>query len=238
MLDFARKARMTYMDCSHCGKAFHDHWKSFGIGRAGDQRLLDDDNSNFNVDWSGTYTVCPSCYNATTDLTVTSRVDDSAAITVRVHPLNTYRNPTPKEVPGDLKEDYEEACKILDISHKASAALSRRCLQAILQKHGYNQKDLAKQIQALLDEPDLTKAIPIALRQSVDAIRNFGNFSAHALTDQTTLQVIAVDAGEAEWCLDILDDMFEHYYVKPKQVAGRKAALDAKLIAAGKPPSK
>jgi hypothetical protein len=32
--------------------------------------------------------------------------------------------------------------------------------------------------------------------------------------------------------------MFEHYYVRPAEAAARKAALDAKLAAAGKPPSK
>jgi len=32
--------------------------------------------------------------------------------------------------------------------------------------------------------------------------------------------------------------MFDHYYVKPAQAAARKAALDAKLTAAGKPLSK
>jgi hypothetical protein len=97
---------------------------------------------------------------------------------------------------------------------------------------------LAKQIDALLNEVNPAKAIPSALRTTVDAIRNFGNFSAHRLTDLTTLQVIPVEAGEAEWCLDILDEMFDHYFVKPQQAAERKAALDAKLIAAGKPPSK
>jgi hypothetical protein len=58
------------------------------------------------------------------------------------------------------------------------------------------------------------------------------------LMTQTTLQVISVESGEAEWCLDILDEMFDHYYVKPTQAAARKAALDARLTAAGKPPSK
>ena len=69
-------------------------------------------------------------------------------------------------------------------------------------------------------------------------IRNFGNFSAHQITDQTTLQVLAVDPGEAEWCLDILEEMFDHYYVKPAEAKARKAALDEKLAAAGKPRSK
>jgi Domain of unknown function (DUF4145) len=155
-----------------------------------------------------------------------------------VYPRTTHRNPTPKELPDHIKEDYEEACMVLSMSNKASAALSRRCLQAILRGQGYMQKDLAKQIEALLTEPDHTKAIPTSLRQSVDVIRSFGNFSAHPVTDQTTLQIIAVDPGEAEWCLEILEEMFDHYYVRPAIVAARKAALDAKLAAAGKPPSK
>ena len=85
----------------------------------------------------------------------------------------------------------------------------------------------------MLNEPDPAKAIPSALRQTVDAIRNFSNFSAHSITDQTTLQVIEVEPGEAEWCLDILEEMFDHYYVKPAQAAARKAALNVKLAAAG-----
>jgi hypothetical protein len=146
--------------------------------------------------------------------------------------------PTPAETPSEIREDYEEAGRVLPISHKASAALSRRCLQAILRGQGYAQRDLAKQIDAVLNEPDPAKAIPSALRETVDAIRNFGNFSAHPITDQTTLQVIEVEPGEAEWCLDILEEMFDHYYVKPAQAAARKAALNVKLAAAGKPLSK
>ena len=90
---------------------------------------------------------------------------------------------------------------VLADSNKASAALSRRCLQAILRNQGYTQKDLAQQIDALLGEQDPAKAIPTALRETVDVIRNFGNFSAHPVTDQTTIQIIDVELGEAQWCL-------------------------------------
>ncbi|HXP04740.1 MAG TPA: DUF4145 domain-containing protein [Stellaceae bacterium] len=156
----------------------------------------------------------------------------------RAYPHNTFRKPTPAEVNGAIREDYEEACKVLPISAKASAALSRRCLQAVLREKGYTQRDLAVQIDALLNETDPAKAIPSSLRETVDVVRNFGNFSAHHINDQTTLQVIDVQEGEAEWCLDILEEMFDHYYVRPAQAAARKAALNAKLAAAGKPPSK
>jgi len=77
------------------------------------------------------------------------------------------------------------------------------------------------------------KAIPENLRIAIDGIRNFGNFSAHPLTDLTTLQIVDVEPEEAEWCLEIIEDCFDHFYVKPAAAKARKAALDAKLLAAG-----
>ena len=155
------------------------------------------------------------------------------------YPLSSHRKPTPAEVPKAIKADYEDACRVLPTSEKASAALARRCLQAILREKGYPQPDLAKQIDALLAEFEMRRnRSPVACEAQSMQFRNFGNFSAHPITDRTTLQVIDVQPGEAEWCLDILEEMFDHYYVKPAQAAARKAALDAKLKAAGKPPSK
>ncbi len=72
----------------------------------------------------------------------------------------------------------------------------------------------------------------------VDAIRQFGNFAAHKITDQTTLQVIDVEPHEAEYCLDILDALFDHYYVRPAVALRQKQLLDAKLAAAKRTPTK
>jgi hypothetical protein len=154
------------------------------------------------------------------------------------YPRATNRKPTPKEVPDDIKEDYEEACLVLPISNKASAALSRRCLQAILRDQGYAQRDLAQQIDALLGEQDPTKAIPTALKQTVDAIRNFGNFSAHPVTDQTTLEIIPRRTPRSRVVSRNPEGNVRPHYVRPAQAAARKVALNAKLGAAGKPKSK
>jgi hypothetical protein len=180
---------------------------------------------------------CPGCSEYTIEL---GRVlGNNLGIDWKmVHPESGNRGPTPTSVPSDIAEDYVEACNVLPISPKASAALSRRCLQSILRAHGYKAKDLAKEVDLLLNETDPMKAIPQSIREAVDSIRNFGNFSAHPISDITSLQIIDVEPEEAEWCLEILEELFQHYYERPAQAASRKAALNAKLIAAGKPLAK
>jgi hypothetical protein len=217
------------MDCPHCGKAFHEEWR---------QQCCYPATNTHPFRWDTLIAICPACKEAIVDVVKMRSPNNTQVESIHCYPRTTFRRPTPQEVPIDIREDYEQACAVLPISNKASAALSRRCLQAVLREKGYLQHDLAKQIDALLNETSPTKAIPTAVRHAVDAIRNFGNFSAHPITDQTTLQIIDVEPGEAEWCLEILDEVFDHYYVKPAQVLARKAALDTKLAAAGKPLSK
>jgi Domain of unknown function (DUF4145) len=103
---------------------------------------------------------------------------------------------------------------------------------------GYRAQDLSVEIDLLLNEPDPRKAIPHRLRETIDAIRNFGNSSAHPIDDKTALQVIDVEPHEAEWCLEILEECFQHFYVGPAVAKAREIAPDEKLALAGKPPSK
>ncbi|WP_082077120.1 DUF4145 domain-containing protein [Bradyrhizobium sp. LTSPM299] len=156
----------------------------------------------------------------------------------QIFPIGANRGPVPAQVPEPIANDYVEACNVLPISPKASAALSRRCLQNMLRAAGYKNKDLAREIDMLLAEPDPKKALTQRLRETIDAIRNFGNFSAHPIDDKTTLQVIDVDPHEAEWCLEVIEELFDLFYVGPALAAAKKAALNAKLAAGGKPPAK
>jgi hypothetical protein len=87
-------------------------------------------------------------------------------------------------------------------------------------------------------ERNRLKALPLKTHQTIDGIRNFGNFSAHPINDKTTLQVIDVKPHEAEWCLEPIEEVFDHFYVGPALAKAKKDALDAKVAAAGKPPSK
>lgn len=59
-------------------------------------------------------------------------------------PLNVSR-PVPKEVPPHIAADYSEAAIVLRLSPKASAALSRRCLQTVQREAGgFQQRDLSE----------------------------------------------------------------------------------------------
>lgn len=181
--------------------------------------------------------VCPSCRGA---IVILDRFNFSSYKfdSIPVFPTVGAYKPAPLEVPPSVAEDFNEANLILGISPKASAALSRRCLQAILSAQGHNSKNLVDQIDAALSESDASKALPPSIKDNLDAIRNFGNFSAHPITDKTTLQVVAVEEGEAEWCIEILMDLFDHFYVGPAKAAIRRASLAKKLSNAGKPPMK
>jgi len=153
------------------------------------------------------------------------------------YPQSSSR-PIPKEVQiedNEVAEDYQEASLILGLSSKASAALGRRCLQTILVRKA--QADANAKLASQIDEVLRSKSLPGYISQNLDAIRNFGNFGAHPVFTAVG-EIVKVEPNEAEWTLDIIDDLFDFYYVKPAHAAAKRAALDAKLKQAGKPPMK
>lgn len=153
----------------------------------------------------------------------------------RVWPISG-RSPRPFEnTDPEMVKDYAEACAVLSISPKSAAALARRVLQSVLRKQDYASKDLAAQIDAVLKETDGSKRLPIYISKSLDAVRNYGNFSAHRINDKTTLELIDVEAGEAEWCCDLVEQLFDHFYERPAIESAKILALNEKLKKAGKP---
>jgi hypothetical protein len=142
------------------------------------------------------------------------------------------RTPLGSEVPSEFAEDYKEACMVLPDSPKASAALSRRCLQHLLrEKSRVKPGNLADEIQQVIDSGKL----PSHLAESLDAIRNIGNFAAHPIKSKSTGEILEVEPGEAEWNLDVLESLFDFYFTQPAQLKAKRDALNAKLKEAGKP---
>lgn len=154
---------------------------------------------------------------------------------INVKPLTSSRAPVSSDVEPKFASDYSEACLILSFSPKASAALSRRCLQILLrEKAGAKHGDLAKEIQEVIDSGKL----PSHLSESIDAIRNIGNFASHPIKSTSSGEIVDVEAGEAEWLLDVLESLFDFYFVQPAIIKAKREALNLKLSDAGKTPMK
>jgi len=155
--------------------------------------------------------------------------------TLLAYPRAAARPAPSPDVPTEFAEDYIEASLVLADSPKASAALSRRVLQHLLrQKAGVKPSDLAKEIDQVIS----SRTLPSHLADAIDGIRNIGNFAAHPIKSTASGEVVPVEAGEAEWNLDVLEGLFDFFFVQPEATKRRRAALDAKLAAAGKPPMK
>jgi hypothetical protein len=151
---------------------------------------------------------------------------------ITLYPTSVTRKVAP-EIPDPFRADFLEACAVLKDSPKASAAISRRCLQMILRdvakvKHA----DLSREIDEALP------TLPSMLAESVDAIRNLGNFAAHPIKSSNTGEIIPVEPGEAEWLLDVLEGLFDFYFVQPAILKKKRDELNKKLADAKKPPMK
>jgi hypothetical protein len=148
-----------------------------------------------------------------------------------VNPLVSSRPPIPKEVDEKFAVDYKEACLILKFSPKASAALSRRCLQNILREKAHvKPSPLYQEIQEVIN----SNSLPSHLSESIDAIRSIGNFGTHPIKSTSTGEIVEVEVGEAEWTLDVLESLFDFYFVQPAILQMKKDALNKKLEDSGK----
>ncbi len=219
------------MKCPHCLISFHDNQEATPLGEDSDS------------DWALMRRVCPSCGRYV--LSLYQRFDRYTVGDGKnfyhnkreflCYPKAYSRAPLSKDVPEIYAKDYNEACLTISDSPKASAALSRRCLQHLLReevkvKHG----NLANEIQQVLDEGKL----PPLILESLDAIRNIGNFAAHPIKSKSTGEIIDVEPGETEWNLDVLEALFDYFFVQPAILKKKRDALNAKLNEAGKPEMK
>jgi len=94
--------------------------------------------------------------------------------------------------------------------------------------------DLSKEI----DEALTSKTLPSHLAQAVDAIRAVGNFGAHPLKSTNSSEVLDLEPGEAELLLDVLEGLFDFYFVQPAVMKKKLEGVNKKLTEAGKPPLK
>ena len=150
------------MKCHHCRHDYPETWDEIYIGKD----TLDRDESYHDRDQQRTWLVrkvkCPECKKLIIVLREVRGHFDAEGPELRdpthilgdklIRPEQASKEPLPSEVPSELAEDYYEACRVLPISAKASAALSRRCLQNFLREVvKVKPDDLATEIKEVLE---------------------------------------------------------------------------------------
>ena len=128
--------------------------------------------------------------------------------------------PFPDYIPAPVLEDYKEAVLIKNLSPKASATLSRRCLQGMI-------RDVWKVKPArLVDEiKAIESQIESGMWKAIDAIRNIGNIGAHMENDINV--IVDVDPDEAEMLIGLLELLIQEWYVERHERQLRVAAITA-----------
>ncbi|MDG2790897.1 DUF4145 domain-containing protein [Vibrio parahaemolyticus] len=219
------------MRCPHCSVDIHPKRKIYRIGSDTDGK------------WAAEVSECSACKRLYIEVICAEDMRNEAwgtdirneTLRKVVYPATMSRPEPSTIVPQKYREDFIEASMILNISPKASAALSRRCLQSILREHANVKKgSLEKEIQQVIDSNQL----PSYISQAIDAIRNIGNFAAHPLKCSSTGEIVEVEAGEAEWNLEVLESLFDFYFVQPSILKSKQDELNKKLASLGKPPMK
>lgn len=204
------------MKCPHCNHTIHSNQKYTAF-------TYDKD-----CHWRVVHEQCPECQKVIIYISRGKRARDAFTEINRylVYPRKIGgRSQAPSEVPQHIAEDYNEAGVILNYSPKASAALSRRCLQTILREtDGIKNGTLDSEINQAL------KLFPPYIGDAIDAIRNIGDFVAHPKKSTSAGEIVAVEPGEAEWALEVLEQLFDFCYVQPKKLKEKQDTLHKKLV--------
>jgi len=124
----------------------------------------------------------------------------------------------PAYVPKPILADYEESCSVKDLSPKASATLSRRCLQGMIRDFwGISKKNLYEEIETIKD-----KVEPLTW-EAVDSVREVGNIGAHMQKDINI--IIDVDPHEANLLVELIETLIKDWYINRHEREEKLKAL-------------
>jgi hypothetical protein len=131
---------------------------------------------------------------------------------------NSNAKTFPAYIPQPILDDYREACLIRDLSAKASATLSRRCLQGILRDFWSAKPG------RLVDEIDQIKSrIDPHTWDAIDAVRKLGNIGAHMEKDINI--IVDVDPDEAELLIGLIETLLLEWYVAREERSARMGLI-------------
>lgn len=147
---------------------------------------------------------CPKCNNYS--ISANGIGAKTSNINCMIQPKSLAKQ-FPEYVPKAVRNDYEEACAIVNLSPKASATLSRRCLQGIIRDFFQISK------KNLYDEIDAIKPnIPAEQWAVLDGLRRIGNIGAHMEKDINL--IIDIEPDEAQKLIKLIELLIQQWYIE------------------------
>ncbi len=203
------------MDCPHCQAELTAKPHVFALG-------IDQDGT-----WQVSSTRCPVCDRLIVNLCT------KEGCTYPAWPVSSARARLSDDVPEEYSDDYHTAAQIIYFSPEASAAISRRSLHRLLAAEVHaGHGGLAEQIRQATLAPDLPAYLKQALRK-LTAVAKLEPDSAKSLHPEA---LSGVEPGEAEWLLEVLQSLYDLYFVEPARMQRRQDALE-ESIAPPTPPA-
>lgn len=147
---------------------------------------------------------CPNCHKVSIDI-----VGVGSQFPNRIMHFNpiSLAKAYPDYISQTIRSDYEEAHAILNLSPKASATLSRRCLQGMIRDFwGISKARLVDEIDALKDLVDPST------KKVLDALRKLGNIGAHPEKDINL--IVDIEPNEAHKLLKFIELLMQKWYIE------------------------
>ena len=232
-------------NCPHCNLQQTVTEKRYSLKRA--HLGLDSQNEgHLFIEYKAIGCANPGCQKSTIHVRIGNRPTNSNADRLdektlifdqRLVPQGLAK-PQPNYIPQAIRDDYQEACLIAELSPKASATLTRRCLQGMIRDFAKISKNrLIDEIKALrkaVDDGSADRSISIESVDAIDHVRGIGNIGAHMERDID--HIIEVDPGEAQALIELVEMLFDEWYGAKHRRENRLAKISG--IAADKSSTK
>jgi len=135
--------------------------------------------------------------------------------------------PMPEYIPEEIRNNYLEACLIQSDSPKASAAMSRRCLQGIVRD--FWSVPVAKRGNLGAEISYIQNQIDEDTYESIKAVREVGDIGAHM--EKSVDTIVDVEPEEAALLIELIETLISDWYVAKHRRANRNKALQQTVAA-------
>lgn len=204
------------MKCPYCATTVHMNWSETTLeNKHSEESYLRDG-------YAIQYGFCPECCNLVIQLQHgmslgwnengywVDQIDEEQLI----YPRYATARKLHEFIPHQYAELFRESEEVNNISPRASATLSRYLLQMLLHEELHIHK---RNLEEELKELEGMNNVPSKLVSMLQIMRRIANFGAHPKKSTNSSEIVEVEEGESAIMLDLLEEVFDYIFVKPKQ---------------------